>query len=310
MINRKSKVENRKSKERVTERENPASGDLDTRPTRDILRIINREDSLVAPAVGKAIPQIARAVDLAVEALRRGGRLVYLGAGTSGRLGVLDAAECVPTFGPPRRVIAVLAGAPTSMFKPVEGVEDNPRQAVRDLQRVKLNRGDVLVGISASGRAPYVVAGCRYGRRLGAKTICLTSNPAAPLRLLTDVAIVVEVGPEVIAGSSRMKAGTAQKLVLNMLSTATMVRLGRVLSNWMIAVQLTNLKLRKRGQAILMKATGVSAARAAKVLEESGGNLPVALLMLLKKTSKKEAAKLLREAPSIAQVLRRALAER
>jgi N-acetylmuramic acid 6-phosphate etherase len=296
--------------ERVTERENPASGGLDTKSTREILRIINREDRRVVPAVGKAIPQIARAVDLAVEALRRGGRLVYLGAGTSGRLGVLDAAECLPTFGPPRRVIAVLAGAPTSMFKPVEGMEDNPQQAVRDLQRVKLNRGDVLVGISASGQTPYVLGGLRYARRVGAKTVGLTSNPAAPLRRLSDVSIAVEVGPEVIAGSSRMKAGTAQKLVLNMLSTATMIRLGRVLSNWMIAVQLTNLKLRKRGQAILMKAAGVSAARATKALDESGGKLPLALLMLLKKTSKKEAAKLLRQGPSIAQVLRRAWAKR
>jgi len=299
-----------RTRERLTERENPASGGLDTKSTREILRLINREDRRVAPAVGKAIRQIARAVDLAVEALRRGGRLIYLGAGTSGRLGVLDAAECIPTFGPPRQVLAMLAGAPASMFRPVEGTEDDPQQAVRDLKRLKLCRSDVLVGISASGRTPYVLGGLRYARRRGAQTVGLTSNPAAPLRRLSKVAIVVVVGPEVVAGSTRMKAGTAQKLVLNMLSTATMVRLGRVLSNWMIAVQLTNRKLRKRGQAILMKAAGISGATAAKALEESGGNLPLALLMLLKKTTKKEAVRLLRDGQSISEVLREAWAER
>lgn len=299
-----------RTRERLTERENPASAGLDTKSTPEILRLINREDRRVAPAVGKTLRQIARAVDLAVEALQRGGRLIYLGAGTSGRLGVLDAAECLPTFGPPRQVLAVLAGAPASMSRPVEGTEDDPQQAVRDLKRLKLSHRDVLVGISASGRTPYVLGGLRYARRQGAQTVGLTSNPAAPLRRLSKVAIVVVVGPEVIAGSSRMKAGTAQKLVLNMLSTATMVRLGRVLSHWMIAVQLTNLKLRKRGEAILMKAAGIRRATAAKALEESGGSLPLALLMLLKKTKKKEAVRLLRDGQSISKVLREARAGR
>jgi N-acetylmuramic acid 6-phosphate etherase len=296
----------RRRRERITERENPASASLDTRPTHEILRIINREDRRVVPGVGKTIPQIARAVDVAVEAIRRGGRLVYLGAGTSGRLGVLDAAECLPTFGTDR-VVAVIAGGPAAMFSSIEGAEDDSQQALHDLRRIKLCRRDVLLGISASGRTPYVLAGMRYARRLGAITLALTSNPQAPLRRWADIEIVPVVGPEVIAGSSRMKAGTAQKLVLNMLSTATMVRLGRTLSNWMIHVQLTNEKLRKRGQAILEKAAGVSAARAARALEESGRNLPVALMMLLKGIPRQEAVELLGKGQSPAHVLRACL---
>jgi N-acetylmuramic acid 6-phosphate etherase len=298
----------RERRERITERENPASASLDLKPTSEILRIINREDRKVAPAVGKVIPQIARAVDLVVEALTAHGRLVYLGAGTSGRLGVLDAAECIPTFGTDR-VVAVMAGAPKAMFRPTEGAEDDPQQAVRDLRRIKLSRRDVLVGISASGRTPYTVAGMRYARRVGAKTIALINNPSAPLRRVADVAIAPVVGPEVIAGSTRMKAGTAQKLALNMLSTASMVRLGRVLSHWMVNLRLNSEKLRKRGQAILMKASGVGAARAATALMQSGGDLPTALLMLWKKTSQPAALRLLGSGKDTASVLRTAWTE-
>ena len=297
-----------KSRERITERTNPASASLDTKSTREILRIINREDHRVAPAVRKTLPQIARAVDLAVEAIRNGGRLVYLGAGTSGRLGVLDASECVPTFGTDR-VVAILAGAPASLTSSVEGVEDNPQQAVRDLKKIRFTRHDLLVGISASGGAPYVLGGMRYARKLGAKVVGLTCNPEAPLKALADVTIIPVVGPEVIAGSSRMKAGTAQKLVLNMLSTATMVRLGRVLSNSMINVQLTNQKLWKRAEGILIKLTGASQAAAAKALKDSGRSLPVALLMVLKKIPRAEAARQLQEGPSVAAVLREAMEE-
>ena len=298
----------RQRRERITEQENPVSNTLDTLPTREILRVINSEDHRVAPAVKKAIPQIARAVELAVEAIRRGGRLIYLGAGTSGRLGVLDAAECIPTFGTDR-VAAIMAGAPRSLWRPVESTEDDPQQAVRDLRAIKLSRRDLLVGISAGGQTPYVFSGLRYAQRRGARTVALTSNPAAPLKRLADVAIIPAVGPEVIAGSTRMKAGTAQKLVLNMLSTATMIRLGRVFSNWMIHVQMTNEKLRKRGHAILMKAAGVSAAPAARALKQAGGSLPVALLMLLKKVSKQEAVGLLQKGKSVAQILRTARVE-
>jgi N-acetylmuramic acid 6-phosphate etherase len=295
-----------KPRERITERTNPASASLDTKPTREILNIINREDQRVAPAVGKTLPQIARAVDLAVEAIGNGGRLVYLGAGTSGRLGVLDASECVPTYGTDR-VVAILAGAPASLISSVEGVEDNPQQAARNLMKIRFARRDLLVGITASGAAPYVLGGMRYARKMGAKVVGLTCNPQAPLKALADVSIIPVVGPEVIAGSSRMKAGTAQKLVLNMLSTATMVRLGRVLSNKMINVQLTNQKLWKRAEGILITLTGASQAAAAKALKDSRRSLPVALLMRMKKIPRSEALRLLQEGPSVAAVLRAAM---
>jgi N-acetylmuramic acid 6-phosphate etherase len=295
-----------KGRVRVTERTNPASLSLDTQTTRAILRIINREDHRVAPAVRKTLPEITRAVDLAVEAIRNGGRLVYLGAGTSGRLGVLDASECVPTYGTDR-VIAILAGAPASLTSSVEAVEDDPRQAVRDLKKIRLARHDVLVGISAGGGAPYVLGGMRYARKLGAKVVGLTCNPEAPLRALAHVNIVPVVGPEVVAGSSRMKAGTAQKLVLNMLSTAAMVRLERVLSNRMINVQLTNQKLWKRAAAMVEEFTGASHAKAVKALENSGRSVPVALLMILKKVSRAEAERRLAAAPSVTQALRAAM---
>jgi N-acetylmuramic acid 6-phosphate etherase len=259
---------------------------LDTKSTKEILRIINREDHRVAPAVRKTLPQIARAVDLAVEAIRNGGRLIYLGAGTSGRLGVLDAAECVPTFGTDR-VVAILAGAPLALASSLEGVEDHPQQAVRDLKKIRLARHDLLVGISASGGAPYVLGGMRWARKRGAKVVGLTCNPEAPLKALADVTIIPVVGPEVVAGPSRMKAGTAQKLVLNMLSTAAMVRLGRVFSSCMVNVQMTNQKLWKRAE----------------------GSLPVALLMVLKKVTRSEAARQLQEGPSVAAVLRKAIEE-
>jgi N-acetylmuramic acid 6-phosphate etherase len=295
-----------KPRNRITEESNPASDSLDTKSTREILRIINREDHRVAPAIRKTIPQIARAVDLAVEAIRNGGRLVYLGAGTSGRLGVIDASECAPTFAT-NSVVAVLAGAPAALTASMEAVEDDPRQAVRDLKKISFTRNDVLVGISAGGGAPYVLGGMGYARKLGAKVVGLTCNPGAPLRALADVAIIPVVGPEVIAGSSRMKAGTAQKLVLNMLSSATMVRLGRVLSNRMVTVQLTNEKLWKRAEGILMKFTGASQAVAAKALKDSRRSLPVAILMVLKKISRSEAVHQLQKGPGVAAVLRKAM---
>jgi N-acetylmuramic acid 6-phosphate etherase len=295
-----------KSRERITEQTNPASASLDTKSTREILRIINREDQGVALAVRKTLPQIARAVDLAVAAIGNGGRLVYLGAGTSGRLGVLDASECTPTFGTDR-VVAVLAGAPAALWSSMEGVEDNPQQSVWDLGRVSFTVRDLLVGISASGRAPYVLAAMRFARFHHAKVVALTCNPQSTMEALSDVTICPVVGPEVIAGSSRMKAGTAQKLVLNMLSTATMVRLGRVLSNRMINVQLNNQKLWKRAEGILTAFTGASQAQATKALKDSRRNLPVALLMVLTKAPRAEAARRLKEGPSVAAVLREAI---
>ena len=238
------------SKERITERKNPAADSLDTKKTRDILDLMNREDQKVAVAVRKVLPQITRAVDVVSEALSKGGRLIYLGAGTSGRLGVLDASECRPTFGTDK-VQAVLAGGQKAMSKAGEDVEDDRASARKDLERIGLTRNDVLVGIAASGRTPYTLEGLRYAKQKGAATIGVTANPDSPMQGLPDVEIAVNVGPEVIAGSTRMKAGTAQKLVLNMLSTATMVKLGRVFSGLMVHMEMKNEKLRERGRSIV-----------------------------------------------------------
>ncbi len=293
---------------RVTETENPAASMLDTFPTGKILRLMNQEDRKVAPAVRKAIPQITRAVELAAQALAQGGRLIYAGAGTSGRLGVLDAAECIPTFGS-RDVIAIMPGGSKTMFQAVEDAEDNRELARRDLRRIKLTRNDVVVGLAASGRTPYTLEALRWARSLGAKTLCVTSNPDSPLERLADVAIVVVVGPEVVAGSTRLKAGTAEKLVLNMLSTATMIRLGRVLGGWMIHVQLTNQKLWERGRSILIKATGADRRKAQRLLTATGGNLPAAMLMFWRGIPNQEALRLLSEEANTAQLLRQAWKE-
>ncbi|MGH9401794.1 MAG: N-acetylmuramic acid 6-phosphate etherase [Terriglobia bacterium] len=290
--------------QRITEAVNPASSLLETKPLAEILRIINREDLKVALAVKKVIPQIAQAAEIIVRSLARGGRMVYVGAGTSGRMGALDAAECLPTFGT-RQVIAVLAGGPAAMLRSVEGAEDDEARAVRDLRKIKLSRRDVLIGIAASGSTPYTCAGLRYARRLGLETIAVTSNPGSPATALAGVAIVPVTGPEIVAGSTRMKAGTAQKLVLNMLSTACMARLGKVYSGLMVSVQLTNRKLRQRAEEILMKAEGVTAQEAAHALSESDGKLPVALVMLAKGVSSRQAVRLLKEGGSLAELLRR-----
>ena len=294
------------SRERITQRTNTASVSLDITSTREILRIISREDQRVAPAVRKTLPQIARAVDLAVAAIRNGGRLVYLGAGTSGRLGVLDAVEARPTFGTDR-VEAVLAGAPASLWKAKEDIEDDPHRGVRDLEKIRFTSRDVLVGISASGQAPYVLGALRWALRRRAKVVGLTCAADSPLAALADVSICPMVGPEVIAGSSRMKAGTAQKLVLNMLSTATMVRLGHALSNMMISVQPSNRKLQERAESILAMFTDITRRQAARALKESRGNLPVAILMAAKNLGRTEAVQKLQDGPSPAAVLRQVL---
>jgi N-acetylmuramic acid 6-phosphate etherase len=298
----------RPSTERVTERKNPAADSLDTKTTREILDLMNREDRKVAVAVGKTLPQITRAVDLAVNSMAKGGRLIYLGAGTSGRLGVLDASECRPTFGT-EKVVGVLAGGPKAMFKAGEGVEDDRASARKDLNLIGLNKKDILVGIAASGRTPYTLEGLQYARQRGAATIGLTANPDSPMRRLVDVEIAIDVGPEVIAGSTRLKAGTAQKLVLNMLSTATMVKLGRVFSGLMVHMQMKNEKLRERGRSILVKATGVDLATAARAMKAAGSNLPAALLMIWKNVPRSEALLILKKQPNTALALRKARAE-
>lgn len=294
--------------ERITERKNLASDSLETQKTRKILDLMNREDRKVPEAVRKVIPQITRAVDKAANALANGGRLVYMGAGTSGRLGVLDASECQPTFSTDQ-VIAVLAGGPKAMFKAGEGAEDDRAGARRDLQRIKLNRKDVLVGIAASGRTPYTMEGLRYARQKGAATVAVTANPNSPMKELADIEIAFNAGPEILAGSTRLKAGTGQKLVLNMLSTATMVKLGRVFSGLMIHMQMKNEKLRERGRNILVKATGVDAAAAARAMHASGSNLPAALMMIWKGIPKRDALQTLKSQPNTALALRKARAE-
>ncbi len=273
-----------------TEQRNLRSRGLDRKTTLAILRILNREDARVASAVRAELGSIARAVDAIVEALRSGGRLIYVGAGTSGRLAVLDAAECPPTFGtPPRMVRALIAGGTRALRQAVEGAEDSSSQGARDARRARISRRDAVVGLSASGTTPYVLGALVYARRQGAVTIGVTSNRNSPLAREPRVAIVPDTGPEVIAGSTRLKAGTAQKMILNLLSTTSMARLGRIYENWMIRVALTNRKLRRRGVRILEEASGASPAAAQRALRQSGHDLPTALVMLKTGTGPREA---------------------
>lgn len=264
----------------MTEQRNPASERIDTATTSELLRIINQEDQKVAAAIELEIPRIAEAVDAIVERFQTGGRLFYAGAGTSGRLGVLDAAECPPTFGVrPDLVQAVIAGGPGAVLQATEGSEDRAEAAEADLRAKGLAKNDSLIAISASGRTPYAVAAAVYARSLGAFTVGLSSNPESELASQADVAISPLVGPEVITGSTRMKAGTAQKLALNMISTAVMVRMGHVLGNLMVNVQLNSEKLRGRGRRIVAEVTGCTRERAAEALADSNDNVRAAILM-------------------------------
>ncbi len=280
-----------------TEQRNPVSKMIDSQSTDSILRTINAEDKFVAFAVEKEIPYIAQAVEIIVHSFRNGGRLVYVGAGTSGRLGVVDASECPPTFGtPPEMVKGLMAGGQAAMFKSQEGAEDNPEQASKDIDAEGVGSSDVVCGIAASRRTPYVVAAVKRARERGAKTLYVTTNPRSEFDIEVDVAICPEVGPEVIMGSTRMKSGTAQKLVLNMLTTASMVKLGKVYENMMVDLQLTNNKLVDRAKRIIMMATNVNYATAADVLEKSGGHVKTAIVMIERKASQEEAKQYLVEA--------------
>ena len=263
-----------------TELRNPASERIDTSSTAELLAIINAEDQKVATAVAAEIPQIALALDAIVERYQRGGRLFYIGAGTSGRLGVLDAAECPPTFGvSPDRVQALIAGGDSALRQAVEASEDRYDDGRRDLEQSGFRAGDALVGISASGRAPYVLGAVEYAREIGAATIGLSTNPDGDLARRAKISIAPDVGPEVITGSTRMKSGTAQKLVLNMLSTGLMVRMGYVLGNLMINVQVKNEKLLDRGRRIVADVAGCETPRAAEALAQSGNRVRIAILM-------------------------------
>ncbi len=264
-----------------TEQVLPAAGDLDRMSSLEIARLMNEEDATVAAAVRSALPQIARAIDVVAAGLREGGRLIYVGAGTSGRLGALDASEIPPTFNTdPRTVQFVMAGGPKALGASTEASEDDTALAVAEIKKRKPGKHDVVLGIATSGRTPFTIAAVEYARRRGSRTIALTCNRNSPLERAADFAIVTEVGPEVLAGSSRMKAGTAHKMVLNMISTGAMVRLGYVYGNLMVNVWTKNEKLVQRAIRIVEQATGADHETAARALKESGNRTPVAVVML------------------------------
>jgi N-acetylmuramic acid 6-phosphate etherase len=281
----------------VSEQRNQASADLDRMSAVEIARTINREDGKVVKAVEKALPEIARAIDTIADALREGGRLIYVGTGTSGRLGALDASECPPTFGTDsKQVQYVIAGGDRALAHATEASEDSREDGITDLRKRKPTKKDVVVGIAASGRTPYTIAALEYARKRGAKTVSVACNRNTPLGETADTAIVAEVGPEVLSGSTRMKSGTAQKMILNMLTTGAMARLGYVYGNLMVRVALKNVKLVERGVSILSEAAGVDRDKARAALETSGNSVPVALVMLKCGVSRVEAQKRLKAA--------------
>ncbi|WP_314869583.1 N-acetylmuramic acid 6-phosphate etherase [Aggregatibacter kilianii] len=274
----------------LSEQRNPNTLHIDSLPSLDIVTLLNNEDKLVALAVEKNLPQIAQAVERIVAAFQAGGRLVYMGAGTSGRLGVLDASECPPTFGvPSSMVVGLIAGGETALRNAVEGAEDNLAAGEQDLRHINFSRKDVLVGIAASGRTPYVIGGLNYAKQLGATTVSLVSNPNAVMSDIADIAITTVVGPEALTGSSRLKSGTAQKMVLNMLTTAAMIRLGKCYQNLMVDVQATNQKLKARAIRIVMQATDCDQITAEQTLHTTNGNAKLAIMMLLSGLDKTQA---------------------
>lgn len=278
----------------ITEGRNPASQNIDELSTEAMLRVINDEDKKVALAVEAILPQIADAVDAICAAFRAGGRLIYCGAGTSGRLGILDASECPPTFGTPReQVIGLIAGGHTAILQAVENAEDNREQGAQDLKDIHFSRHDILVGIAASGRTPYVLGALAYANELGATTVALTCNPDSAMAQVAAIALTPVVGPEIVTGSSRMKAGTAQKLVLNMLTTGAMIRSGKVYGNLMVDVEATNQKLVQRQVNIVMQATDCDDATARAALTACGGHCKTAILMVLAGLDADEAKALL-----------------
>jgi N-acetylmuramic acid 6-phosphate etherase len=297
----------KRADQRLTERRNPTSTNLDRLSAEAIVRLMNREDSKIAAAVAREIPSIARAVDAIVHSIERGGRLFYVGAGSSGRLGVLDAAECAPTFGTSRKLVqALIAGGRRAVTNAVEGAEDSVRNGELDLRAKKLTPNDVVIGIAASGTTPYVLGALRYARNRKAATVAVTANRNMPVARIAKILIAPEVGPEVLTGSTRLKAGTAQKMVLNMLSTAAMVRLGHAYENLMIDLLDTNEKLSERSVRILAEASGESLSAAEHALRQSGHNLRVALVSLKKKVHASTAKRMLKTS---AGNLRRALGE-
>ena len=276
----------------TTESQNEASQGLDTKSALEIARIINHEDAKVAAAVKKALPEIADVIDQVARCLRDGGRLIYVGAGSSGRIAALDASECPPTYSSaPGQVQYIMAGGPKALASAVEVNEDSEELGQRDIARRRPTRKDIVVGVSASGRTPYVVAAVAYARARGAHTAAVTCNQGAPLAEAADITIVAEVGPEVVSGSTRMKAGTAQKMILNIITTGAMSRLGYVYENLMVNVHMQNSKLVERGISILMRACNIDRATAVETIKCAGRSVPMALVMLKAKVDKPEAVR-------------------
>ncbi|MFM4803878.1 N-acetylmuramic acid 6-phosphate etherase [Aeromonas bivalvium] len=266
----------------ITETRNPASVEIDQLSTLEMLRVINQEDQQVALAVGQLLPEIARAVDAIAAAFGKGGRLVYIGAGTSGRLGILDASECPPTYGvSAEQVIGLIAGGHKAILQAVENAEDDAELGAQDLNNIQFCANDVLVGIAASGRTPYVLGAMAHASAVGATVCSISCNPGSPLARAADISMVAVVGPEIVTGSSRMKAGTAQKLILNMLSTGAMIRTGKVYGNLMVDVEATNAKLVERQKRIVMEATDCDRTTAERALAEADNHCKTAIVMIL-----------------------------
>ena len=278
----------------ITEQRNPNSMHVDSLSALEIVQLMNQEDKQVPLAIEKCLPQIAQAVECIVAAFQQGGRLIYIGAGTSGRLGVLDASECPPTFGvSPEMVKGIIAGGERALRHPIEGAEDSKEQAVIDLQTIQFSSKDVLVGIAASGRTPYVVGALEYAKSLGSATVSIASNPNSAMANIVDIAIDTVVGPEVLTGSSRLKSGTAQKLVLNMLTTASMILMGKCYQNLMVDVQASNEKLKARAIRIVMQATDCDKALAEETLKQADQNAKLAIMMILSGLDRAQAETLL-----------------
>ena len=278
----------------ITEQRNPNSMHVDSLSALEIVQLMNEEDKQVPLAIEKCLPQIAQAVERIVAAFQQGGRLVYIGAGTSGRLGVLDASECPPTFGvSPEMVKGIIAGGERALRHPIEGAEDSKEQAVVDLQTIQFSSKDVLVGIAASGRTPYVIGALEYAKSLGSVTVSISSNPNSAMANIVDIAIDTVVGPEVLTGSSRLKSGTAQKLVLNMLTTASMILMGKCYQNLMVDVQASNEKLKTRAIRIVMQATDCDKALAEETLKLADQNAKLAIMMILSGLDRAQAEALL-----------------
>lgn len=278
----------------ITEQRNPNSIHVDSLSALEIVQLMNEEDKQVPLAIEKCLPQIAQAVECIVAAFQQGGRLVYIGAGTSGRLGVLDASECPPTFGvSPEMVKGIIAGGERALRHPIEGAEDSKTQAVVDLQTIQFSSKDVLVGIAASGRTPYVIGALEHAKSLGSVTVSIASNPNSAMANIVDIAIDTVVGPEVLTGSSRLKSGTAQKLVLNMLTTASMILMGKCYQNLMVDVQASNEKLKARAIRIVMQATDCDKALAEETLKQADQNAKLAIMMILSRLDRSQAEALL-----------------